>query len=77
MASGMLASALGYVLWYTVLPSLRAIHAASVQLSVPVLAAFGGVIFLNEAITLRLAIASAAIFAGISLVIMTRHRWPR
>lgn len=77
MASGMLASALGYVLWYTVLPSLRAIRAASVQLSVPVLAAFGGVIFLNEAITLRLAIASAVIFTGISLVIMTRHRWPR
>ncbi|MFQ5597945.1 MAG: EamA family transporter [Nitrospiria bacterium] len=51
------ASGLGYVLWYIALGGLKATVAATVQLSVPVLAAMGGVIFLNEAMTLRMAIA--------------------
>ncbi|HTN65925.1 MAG TPA: DMT family transporter, partial [Burkholderiaceae bacterium] len=68
LASGALASGVGYVFWYAVLRQLSATHAATVQLSVPVLAAIGGTIFLGEAVTLHLFIASAAILGGIALV---------
>ncbi len=63
--SGALTSALGYILWYVVLKRLQTSTAAIVQLSVPALAALGGVILLGENLNLRLAIASALIFAGI------------
>lgn len=69
VASGALASGIGYALWYTALPSLAATHAATVQLSVPVLAALGGVAFLGETVTPRLVVASAAILGGIALVL--------
>ena len=72
VASGALASGMGYAIWYTALPALKATSAATVQLSVPVLAALGGVIFLGEAITLRLALASVAILGGIALVILEK-----
>ncbi|TRZ97051.1 MAG: DMT family transporter [Rhodocyclaceae bacterium] len=72
VASGALASGMGYAIWYTALPGLKATSAATVQLSVPVLAALGGVIFLGEAITLRLALASIAILGGIALVILEK-----
>jgi drug/metabolite transporter (DMT)-like permease len=74
MASGALASGVGYAIWYTALRGLNAASAASVQLSVPVLAAVGGIVFLGEAITLRLLLASAAILGGIALVILTGKR---
>jgi len=73
LASGALASGLGYAIWYTVLPVLRATNAAAVQLSVPVIAAVGGVIFLGESITLRLALASGAILGRIALVIAKKQ----
>ncbi|MGE3453177.1 MAG: DMT family transporter, partial [Burkholderiales bacterium] len=73
VASGALASGLGYAIWYTALPALKATHAATVQLSVPVIAAAGGVVFLGEAVTLRLALASAAILGGIALVILEKQ----
>lgn len=69
VASGALASGMGYAIWYAVLPALKATTAATVQLSVPVIAAAGGVIFLGEAVTLRLVLASVAILGGIALVI--------
>jgi len=65
--SGGITSGLGYVLWYTVLKDLKTSTAAIVQLSVPVIAAFGGVIFLSEVIHLRLVIAGCLIFSGIYL----------
>lgn len=68
IASGALASGLGYIIWYTVLPFLKATNAATVQLSVPVIAAVGGIVFLGEPITLRLALTSIAILGGIALV---------
>lgn len=74
IASGALASGLGYAIWYTALPGLRATSAASVQLSVPAITAFGGVLFLDEVVTLRLLLASAAILGGIALVIAGRVR---
>ncbi|MEH6551537.1 MAG: DMT family transporter [Pseudomonadales bacterium] len=71
--SGALASGVGYALWYTVLPALRAIDAATVQLSVPVIAAVGGVTLLAEPMSLRLILISLAILGGIALVIFQRH----
>lgn len=73
VASGALASGLGYAIWYTALPAIKATTAATVQLSVPVIAALGGILFLGEAITLRLALASIAILGGIALVILEKR----
>jgi drug/metabolite transporter (DMT)-like permease len=70
--SGAVTSGLGYVVWYAVLPALRATSAATVQLSVPVLAALGGVAFVGEAVTLRLALASVLTLGGIALVLRAR-----
>jgi len=77
VASGALTSGIGYVIWYAALPWLSAMRAATVQLSVPLIAAFGGVIFLSEAITPRLAFASVAILGGIALVLRARAPRPR
>ncbi|MGR9117463.1 MAG: DMT family transporter [Gammaproteobacteria bacterium] len=71
--SGALASGIGYVIWYTALPMLKATQAATVQLSVPVIAALGGIVFLDESLTLRLVLASAAIIGGIALVILEKQ----
>ena len=70
LASGALTSGLGYAVWYTALPALKATTAATVQLSVPVIAALGGIVFLGEAVTPRLAFASAAVLGGIALVLL-------
>jgi drug/metabolite transporter (DMT)-like permease len=67
--SGAISSALGYVAWYSLLPHLTRIKAATVQLSVPVIAAFGGAIFLSESITLRLLTASAVVLGGVYLTV--------
>jgi drug/metabolite transporter (DMT)-like permease len=69
VSSGALASGIGYAIWYTVLPALKSTEAATVQLSVPVIAAVGGIVFLSEPVTLRLVLASVAILGGIALVI--------
>jgi drug/metabolite transporter (DMT)-like permease len=72
IVSGAITSGLGYVIWYTVLPSLKAASAATVQLSVPVLAAAGGILFLGEPLTLRYLVASLAILGGIALVVFEK-----
>ena len=69
--SGSIASGVGYVIWYTALPSLKAASAASVQLSVPVLTAAGGIFLLGEPLTLRFVLASIAVLGGIALVVIT------
>jgi drug/metabolite transporter (DMT)-like permease len=74
MASGALASGLGYAIWYTALPGLTATKAATIQLSVPVIAAAAAVVLLDESITLRLVLSSAAILGGIGLVVGARFR---
>ena len=73
LASGGLTSGIGYAIWYTALPALKATTAATVQLSVPVLAALGGIAFLGEPITLRLGLASIAILGGIALVVLQKR----
>ena len=72
IASGALTSGVGYAIWYTALKGLKATHAATVQLSVPVIAALGGVLFLDEHVTLRLLVAAVAILGGIALVVLGR-----
>jgi len=70
IASGAVASGIGYALWYSVLPALKSTSAATVQLSVPVLAALGGVLFLGEFLSVRLLLASLGILGGITLVLL-------
>lgn len=72
--SGAVASGMGYVIWYAALRGLTATRAAIVQLSVPVLAAWGGVAFLAENISLRLILAGAFILGGIALAIIGRRQ---
>jgi drug/metabolite transporter (DMT)-like permease len=74
IASGALTSGLGYAIWYTALKGLKATSAATVQLSVPVIATIGGALLLGEHVTLRIVIASVAILGGIALVILNRAR---
>lgn len=71
-ASGALASGLGYALWYAVLPALTASRAATIQLSVPILAALGGVLFLAETLTLRFTFAAVAVLGGIAIFITSK-----
>ena len=73
MLSGALTSALGYAAWYAVLPRLSPQVAATVQLSVPALAAFAAVPVLGESLTPRLLAGSGAILGGIALVILARR----
>lgn len=72
IASGAISSGVGYVIWYSALPGLKATTAATVQLSVPVLATVGGILFLSESITLRLLLASLLILGGLGLAIIER-----
>ncbi|MFQ6614363.1 MAG: EamA family transporter, partial [Fidelibacterota bacterium] len=74
--SGGLASGIGYTIWYFALRGLRTTSAAVAQLSVPVLAAIGGVLFMKEAITLRLTVASLLILGGIAIVVTRKSVKP-
>jgi drug/metabolite transporter (DMT)-like permease len=73
VASGALASGIGYAIWYAALPGLKASTAATLQLSVPVIATFGAIVFLDEQLTLRLVLASVAVLGGVALVIGDRR----
>jgi drug/metabolite transporter (DMT)-like permease len=73
LASGVVASGLGYVIWYAALAGLTAGSAATVQLSVPVIAALGGVALLGESLTVRLVLASVISLGGIGLVLARRR----
>lgn len=72
VASGAVTSGLGYVAWFAALRHLSAMRAAAVQLSVPLIAALGGMLILSEAFTPRLAVAGAAILGGIAMVLAGR-----
>ena len=73
VVSGAITSGLGYAVWYTAVRGLPATSAATVQLSVPVIAALGGALFLHEPLTLRLVASSLAILGGVALVILGRR----
>lgn len=68
--SGALASGVGYTLWYAALPGLSRTRAAIVQLSVPVLAAIGGIVLLHERPTLRLIGGGSVIMAGLAMTLL-------
>ena len=74
LCSGAVTSGLGYAIWYAALKGLQPTSSASVQLSVPVLTALGGVVLLSEPVTLRLALCSLAILGGIAWVIAGQRR---
>ncbi len=74
VASGALASGLGYAVWYAALRGHTATSAAIVQLSVPPLAAAGGVLVLGESFSARLLVASVLILGGIALAVVGRRR---
>jgi drug/metabolite transporter (DMT)-like permease len=74
--SGGVASGLGYVIWYAALRGLKATQAAAVQLSVPVLAALGGVLLLAESVNLRLVVSSVAVLGGVGLSLFGREPRP-
>ena len=75
LLSGALTSGGGYVVWYHALRRLTATRAAIVQLSVPVPAAIGGVVFLSETITSRLLVSTVMILGGVGLAIVSRQRY--
>ncbi len=74
VASGAIASGLGYAIWYAALPELTRTRAAIVQLTVPALAALGGIVFIGELLTARLVVATLAIVGGIALALLTATR---
>jgi len=73
--SGAVTSGLGYALWYSVLPALGATRAAVAQLSVPVIAALGGVVFLTEPVSWVFALACALVLGGVGLSLLPLRRW--
>lgn len=74
LASGALASGLGYSLWYLALPQLGAVRAALVQLLVPVLAAAAGMVVLDELPSLRLLVAGPLILGGVAFAVQGGRR---
>src|SRR5690606_11472325 len=74
VASGSIASGLGYIIWYGVLPELSRTTAAVVQLTVPAIAALGGVVFIGEHLTARLVIAMAGIVSGVLVSLLAADR---
>ena len=72
--SGALASGVGYVIWYAALRGLTTTRAATVQLSVPIIAAWGGVVFLAENVSVRLIVAGVLILGGIALALSSRAK---
>ncbi|MGB5444227.1 MAG: DMT family transporter [Psychromonas sp.] len=72
--SGALASALGYYCWYLAVANLSTTVASVIQLSVPIIAALGGILFMKEAISLDFMIACALVSAGILLVIFANYQ---
>lgn len=74
IASGALASGLGYAAWYAVLPTLPRSSAAYVQLTVPAIAALGGALFISEPLTLRVILCAAGILGGVALALRGAER---
>jgi drug/metabolite transporter (DMT)-like permease len=73
LLSGAITSGIGYTIWYIALGGLSSTQAAVIQLSVPVIAAIGGTIFVSEAITARLLISAVIVLGGILMVILGKY----
>lgn len=70
--AGAVTSGLGYALWYSVLPQLRTTTAAVVQLTVPIIAMAGGMVFLAEPLTLRFVLAAGLVLGGVAVSLRSR-----
>ena len=70
LAAGALASALGYILWYVIVPRYSLVSASVIQLSVPLITALLAVLLLSEPVTPRLALCSVPILGGICLALL-------
>jgi drug/metabolite transporter (DMT)-like permease len=77
IASGAVTSGLGYVVWYATLRGLTGTQAAVVQLSVPLIAAAGGILLLAETISARLVVSTVVVLGGVALAITGRERLVR
>lgn len=73
LLSGGITSGIGYAIWYVALGGLSSTQAAVLQLSVPVIAALGGVVFVSEEITFRLAISAVMVIGGILIVVLGKY----
>lgn len=73
LASGIVTSGIGYIIWYAVLPHINVVNASTIQLSVPALAAMMGVVVLSEPVSLRLLVATVAILLGIAIVLRAKR----
>ena len=74
VVSGAVTSGLGYALWYSVLPRLAVSVAAVAQLTVPIIAMLGGMLFLGEALTPRFVIAATVVLGGVALSLVPLRR---
>lgn len=74
VGSGAFASGIGYSLWYAALPALTAIQAGVFQLTVPLIAALGGIVFVGESLTVRLVLAGMLLLGGIGLVLWGKRQ---
>ena len=74
VASGAIASGIGYSIWYLAMPLLKTTQSAVVQLCVPVLAALMGVVFLSEQLTLEFIIVSSVILGAVLIFILNKNR---
>jgi drug/metabolite transporter (DMT)-like permease len=72
--SGVVTSGIGYIIWYKALSLLSNMQAAVTQLLVPVIAAFGGLVFISEPISMRLVVASTLVLSGVLLVVIAKHK---
>jgi drug/metabolite transporter (DMT)-like permease len=80
VVSGAITSGVGYVIWYAALKHMKTIRAALVQLSVPAIAALGGVVLLNEALSIRLVLSAGMILGGLSIALSRKsssHKGPQ
>lgn len=73
IASGAIASGMGYTVWYMAVRRLSTMQTSVVQLLVPVIAAAGGVVFAQEEISIRLVFASIMILGGILIVLIGQY----
>ncbi|WP_150305377.1 DMT family transporter [Pseudomonas saliphila] len=76
LGSGVLASGAGYAVWYGVVKQISAQQAATLQLSVPILAALGGVLLLSEPMSMRLIITSGVVLSGVAIALMAPRLRP-
>jgi drug/metabolite transporter (DMT)-like permease len=74
LLSGSIASGIGYVIWYAALKGLTTTQAALLQLTVPIIAALGGVVLLKESITMRLIVAGMLILGGVVLALIGKKK---